>query len=73
MAEAYVDGGPASGNALMASFDGVSDQLQSEIGASATLINDLVRLHNEEAEQRFATLEEQKHTAHLSSHSGWAC
>jgi methyl-accepting chemotaxis protein len=38
MAEAYVAGGPAEGNKMMASFDKVSDDLQSEIETASAAV-----------------------------------
>ena len=38
MAQAYVAGGPAEGNKLMASFDAVADALQQEIEMAATAV-----------------------------------
>jgi len=61
MAKAYVDGGPAAGNSMMASFDGVSDQLQNEIENSGILIGTLTQAQNERMDQRFSALEERKH------------
>jgi methyl-accepting chemotaxis protein len=39
MAKAYVAGGPAEGNKLMASFDQVADTLQQEIETSIAAIH----------------------------------
>jgi len=41
MSQAYIDGGPAAGNKLMADFDATSDALQAEVAESAKILDTL--------------------------------
>ena len=57
MAQAYVAGGPAEGNKLMASFDAVADALQQEIETAATAVEAAQARIAEATELRLSTMQ----------------
>ena len=58
MAKAFIAGGPAAGNPLMATFDATSDNLQKEVSSMGSIVDDIVAADVSAADQQAMALEQ---------------